>query len=182
MVGNLMLPLTDLRVLDLTTVIFGPYTTQMLGDFGADVIKIEKPVIGDSLRKLGADSGTEDTYFWINEARNKKCITLDLKMPKGAEIFRQMIRDTDIVIENFRPGTLERWGLGYEDLRRLNPGLIMLRVSAYGQNGPKKDLPGFARIAQAFAGLSYLVGQPDTPPLIAGSTTLADYLSGLYGA
>ena len=175
-------PLKGLRVLDIATFVAAPFAGACLAEFGADVIKIEKPVIGDSLRKLGADSGTEDTYFWINEARNKKCITLDLKMPKGAEIFRKMIRDTDIVIENFRPGTLERWGLGYEDLRRLNPGLIMLRVSAYGQNGPKKDLPGFARIAQAFAGLSYLVGQPDTPPLIAGSTTLADYLSGLYGA
>ena len=175
-------PLRGLRVLDIATFVAAPFAGACLAEFGAEVIKIEKPVIGDSLRHLGASSDAGDTYFWINEARNKKCITLDLKMPKGADLFRKMIRDADVVIENFRPGTLERWGLGYEDLRRLNPGLIMLRVSAYGQNGPKKDLPGFARIAQAFAGLTYLVGQPDTPPLIAGSTTLADYLTGLYGA
>jgi succinyl-CoA:(S)-malate CoA-transferase subunit B len=175
-------PLHGLRVLDIATFVAAPFAGACLAEFGAEVIKIEKPVIGDSLRTLGGRSEAGDSYFWINEARNKKCVTLDLKIDKGADLFRRMVENSDVVIENFRPGTLERWGLGYDELKAINPGLIMLRVSAYGQTGPKRDLPGFARIAQAFAGLTYLVGQPDTPPLIAGSTTLADYLSGLYGA
>lgn len=175
-------PLHGLRVLDIATFVAAPFAGACLAEFGAEVIKIEKPVIGDSLRTLGGRSEAGDSYFWINEARNKKCVTLDLKIDKGADLFRRMVEKSDVVIENFRPGTLERWGLGYDELKAINPGLIMLRVSAYGQTGPKRDLPGFARIAQAFAGLTYLVGQPDTPPLIAGSTTLADYLSGLYGA
>ena len=159
-----------------------PFAAACLSEFGADVIKIEKPGVGDSLRQLGTESEAGDTYWWLNDARNKRCITLDLKQPAGAEMFKRLVAESDVVVENFRPGTLERWGLGFETLRGINAGLVMLRVSAYGQEGPKRDLPGFARIAQAYAGLSYLTGQPDTPPLIAGSTTLADYLSGLYGA
>ena len=176
------LPLAGIRILDIATFVAAPFAASSLAEFGADVIKIEKPGQGDSLRTLGTLSETGDTYWWLNDARNKKCITLDLRKPRGAEIFKQLVSETDVVMENFRPGTLERWGLGYDELSALNPGLIMLRISAYGQTGPKKDLPGFARIAQAYGGLSYLTGQPDTPPLIAGSTTLADYLSGLYGA
>lgn len=175
-------PLAGVRVLDIATFVAAPFAAASMAEFGADVIKIEKPGVGDSLRALGTKSDVGDTYFWLNEARNKRCITLDLKTRKGADIFRRMVADCDVVIENFRPGTLEKWGLGFAELRALNQGLIMLRVSAYGQSGPKRNLPGFARIAQAYAGLTYLVGQPDTPPLIAGSTTLADYLSGLYGA
>jgi crotonobetainyl-CoA:carnitine CoA-transferase CaiB-like acyl-CoA transferase len=175
-------PLDGVRVLDIATFVAAPFAAACLSEFGADVIKIEKPGIGDSLRQLGTESDTGDTYWWLNDARNKRCITLDLKHPKGAEIFRRLVAESDVVVENFRPGTLERWGLGFETLRGINPGLVMLRVSAYGQDGPKRNLPGFARIAQAYAGLSYLTGQADTPPLIAGSTTLADYLSGLYGA
>jgi succinyl-CoA:(S)-malate CoA-transferase subunit B len=175
-------PLDGVRVLDIATFVAAPFAAACLAEFGADVIKIEKPGIGDSLRQLGTESDTGDTYWWLNDARNKRCITLDLKLPKGADIFRRLVADSDVVMENFRPGTLERWGLGFESLREINPGLVMLRVSAYGQEGPKRNLPGFARIAQAYAGLSYLTGTPDTPPLIAGSTTLADYLSGLYGA
>jgi len=175
-------PLSGIKVLDIATFVAAPFAAASMAEFGADVIKIEKPGVGDSLRKLGTESETGDSWFWINEARNKKCMTLDLKQPRGAELFRQMIKTTDVVIENFRPGTLERWGLGFEELKKINPGLIMLRISAYGQEGPKKDLPGFARIAQAYAGLTYLTGTQQTAPLIAGSTTLADYLSGLYGA
>lgn len=177
-----MKPLDGIRVLDIATFVAAPFAAASMAEFGAEVIKIEKPGVGDSLRNLGVESETGDTWFWINEARNKKCITLDLKTARGADLFREMVKQADVVIENFRPGTLERWGLGFEDLRQLNEGLIMLRVSAYGQYGPKRDLPGFARIAQAYAGLTYLVGTPETAPLIAGSTTLADYLSGLYGA
>ncbi|MDX1434842.1 MAG: CaiB/BaiF CoA-transferase family protein [Gammaproteobacteria bacterium] len=175
-------PLDDIRVLDIATFVAAPFAAACLAEFGADVIKIEKPGIGDSLRQLGTESETGDTYWWLNDARNKKCITLDLKQARGAELFRRLVAESDVVVENFRPGTLERWGLGFEALSEVNPGLVMLRISAYGQTGPKRNLPGFARIAQAYAGLSYLTGQPDTPPLIAGSTTLADYLSGLYGA
>ena len=175
-------PLDGIRVLDIATFVAAPFAAACLAEFGADVIKIEKPGVGDSLRQLGTESATGDTYWWLNDARNKRCITLDLKHPKGAGIFKRLVAESDVVVENFRPGTLERWGLGFEALRELNPGLVMLRVSAYGQEGPKRHLPGFARIAQAYAGLSYLTGRPDTPPLIAGSTTLADYLSGLYGA
>jgi len=175
-------PLSGIRVLDIATFVAAPFAAACLSEFGADVIKIEKPGVGDSLRQLGTESETGDTYWWLNDARNKRCITLDLKQPAGAEMFKRLVAESDVVVENFRPGTLERWGLGFETLRGINAGLVMLRVSAYGQEGPKRHLPGFARIAQAYAGLSYLTGQPDTPPLIAGSTTLADYLSGLYGA
>ena len=176
------LPLAGIRILDIATFVAAPFAASSLSEFGAEVIKIEKPGEGDSLRNLGTPSETGDTYWWLNDSRNKKCITLDLRKPRGAKIFKQLVVASDVVMENFRPGTLERWGLGYDELSALNPGLIMLRISAYGQTGPKRHLPGFARIAQAYAGLSYLTGQPDTPPLIAGSTTLADYLSGLYGA
>ena len=175
-------PLDDITVLDIATFIAGPFAATCLSEFGADVIKIEKPGIGDYLRNLGTESEAGDTYWWFNDARNKKCITLDLKLEKGKEIFRRMVAKADVVVENFRPGTLEKWGLGFDELLEINPKLVMLRVSAYGQTGPKSPLPGFARIAQAYAGLSYITGRPDTPPLIAGSTTLADYLTGLYGA
>jgi len=175
-------PLDDVTVLDIATFIAGPFAATCLAEFGADVIKIEKPGEGDYLRKLGTESAAGDTYWWFNDARNKKCVTLDLKSGRGKEIFRRMVANADVVVENFRPGTLEKWGLGYAELLEVNPQLVMLRVTAYGQRGPKSPLPGFARIAQAYAGLSYITGEPDTPPLIAGSTTLADYLTGLYGA
>ena len=177
-----ILPLDDIRVLDVATFVAAPFAGTCLAEFGADVIKIERPGVGDELRRLGTPSEAGDTYWWFNDARNKQCITLNLKDERGATLFRRLVATADVVIENFRPGTMERWGLGFADLLAVNPGLVMLRISAYGQTGPKSSLPGFARIAQAYAGLSYVTGQPDTPPLIAGSTTLADYLSGLYGA
>ena len=177
-----VMPLEGIRVLDIATFVAAPFGAACLAEFGAEVIKIEKPGEGDHLRRLGTPSEVGDSYWWFNDARNKKCITLDLRTDDGKALFRRMVEDADIVVENFRPGTLERWELGFEALSEINPRLIMLRVSAYGQEGPKRNLPGFARIAQAYAGLSYVTGRPDTPPLIAGSTTLADYLSGLYGA
>lgn len=174
--------LGNLRVLDISTFVSAPFAAACLAEFGAEVLKIEKPGTGDSLRQLGTPSPTGDSYFWLSEARNKKCVTLDLRKPLGAGLFLRMVKKADVVIENFRPGTLEKWGVGFNDLLAINPALVMLRISAYGEKGPKSHLPGFARIAQAYAGLTYLVGRPDTPPLIAGSTTLADYISGLYGA
>ena len=175
-------PLDDILVLDIATFIAGPFAATCLSEFGAEVIKIEKPGVGDYLRNLGTESPAGDTYWWFNDARNKQCITLDLKQHEGKQVFKRLVAKADVVVENFRPGTLEKWGLGFDELLAINPKLVMLRVSAYGQTGPKSQLPGFARIAQAYAGLSYITGQPDTPPLIAGSTTLADYLTGLYGA
>jgi crotonobetainyl-CoA:carnitine CoA-transferase CaiB-like acyl-CoA transferase len=175
-------PLEGIRVLDIATFIAGPFAAGSLGEFGAEVIKIEKPGQGDSLRELGTPSPAGDSYNWLNESRNKKCITLDLRQPRGAELFRRLVAKSDVVVENFRTGTLEEWGLGYEALRALNRGLVMVRITGYGQTGPKRDQPGFARIAHAFCGLTYLTGQPDTPPLMPGSTTLADFLTGIYGA
>ncbi|MBB5214869.1 CaiB/BaiF CoA transferase family protein [Parapusillimonas granuli] len=174
--------LSGVRVLDIATFLAAPFCGTILADFGAEVIKIEQPDGGDSLRQFGTPADCGDTYMWMSEARNKQFATLDLRTPEGADIFRQMVAKSDIVLENFRPGTLERWGLGYEALRQVNPGLIMLRVSAYGQDGPKKDDPGFARIAHAFGGLSHLAGDSDGPPVVPGSTSLADYISGLWGA
>jgi succinyl-CoA:(S)-malate CoA-transferase subunit B len=174
--------LEGIRVLDIATFIAAPFAAAALGEFGAEVIKVEKPGVGDYLRELGTRSPAGDTYNWLNEARNKKCITLDLRQPRGAGLFRRLVADADVVMENFRPGTLEKWGLGYEALKAVNPGVVLLRVSGYGQTGPKAQLPGFARIAHAYCGLTYLTGQQDTPPLMPGSTTLADFLTGIYGA
>jgi crotonobetainyl-CoA:carnitine CoA-transferase CaiB-like acyl-CoA transferase len=176
-------PLAGVRVLDLATFLAGPFCASTLGEFGAEVIKIEQPGTGDPLRKFGTPATPSgDTLVWLSETRNKRCITLDLRKPQGAELFKRLAREADVVVENFRPGTLERWGLGYETLAEIHPGLVLLRISGYGQTGPKRNDPGFARIAHGFCGLSHLVGMPDGPPLMPGSTSLADYASGLYGA
>jgi len=175
------LPLAGLRVIDVATVIAAPYCATILGEFGADVLKVEHPVGGDACRHFGTPTSRGDTLTWLSEARNKRSITIDLHHPQGVDLFKRLIEETDILCENFRPGTLERWGLGWEVLHALNPGLIMLRVSGYGQTGPYKDRPGFARIAHAVGGLAYLCGMPKGTPVTPGSTTLGDYLSGLYG-
>ena len=176
-----MQALDDILVLDIATFIAAPFAASSLAEFGARVIKIEKPVEGDYLRQLGTPSEAGDSYWWLNDARNKECITLDLRQDQGQVIFKTLVAKADVLVENFRPGTLERWGLGFDTLLAINPKLVMLRVSAYGQTGPKSSLPGFARIAQAYGGLSYLTGLPETEPLTPGSSTLADYLTGLYG-
>lgn len=152
-----------------------------MSEFGAEVIKVEQPGKGDPLRNFGTHSARGDTYCWLSEARNKKSVTLDLRKPEGAELFRRLVADADVLCENFRPGTLERWGLSLESLQALNPRLVVLRISGYGQTGPYRDRPGFARIAHAFGGLAHLTGMPGGPPLTPGSTSLADYISGLYG-
>ena len=175
------LPLSDLRVLDCATFIAAPYCATMLAEFGADVIKVEKPGGGDAMRRFGTPTPRGDTLAWLSESRNKKSITLDLQKPKGAELFRRLAAESDVVCENFRPGTLEKWGLGYDDLAELNPGLVMLRVTGYGQDGPYRDRPGFARIAHAVGGIAHLAGMPGDVPVTPGSTSLADYISGLYG-
>lgn len=176
-------PLDGVRVLDLATFVAAPFAATILGEFGAEVIKVEHPDGGDALRRFGTPTTEPDmTLAWLSEARNKHSVTLDLKDATGAAQFRELVRRADVVCENFRPGTLERWGLGWDVLRALNPRLVLLRISGYGQDGPYRDRPGFARIAHAVGGLTYLAGMPGGPPVTPGSTSLADYLSGLYGA
>ena len=182
MTENTNLPLAGVRVLDASTFIAGPTCAALLGEFGAEVIKVEHPNGGDPLRRLGTDIGTgEESLLWLNEGRNKRSVTLNLSTERGAEMFRGMATKADVVIENFRPGTFDKWGLSFETLRAANKGLIMLKVSGYGQDGPYRDLPGFARIAHAVSGLSHLTGEVGGAPLTPGSTSLADYMSGLYG-
>ena len=177
-----MSALKGIRVLDLGTFIAGPHCATILGEFGAEVIKVEPPKTGDSLRRLGTNTECGDTLVWLSEARNKKCVTLNLLSERGRDLLRQLAAKCDIVVENFRPGTLEKWGLGYDDLKKLNPSVILVRISAYGQDGPMRSQPGFARIAHAFSGLTYLAGEPGGIPVVPGSTSLADYMSGMYGA
>jgi len=174
--------LEGVRVLDLGTFIAAPFCGTLLAGFGADVIKVEQPGDGDSLRTLG-EQAAGYSLFWLQEARNKRAITCNLRDPAGQQLIRELVAaGYDIVLENFRPGTLERWALGYEDLRAVHPGVILARISGYGQTGPARDKPGFGRIAHAFGGLTYLAGFPDRPPANPGSATLADYAAGLFTA
>jgi crotonobetainyl-CoA:carnitine CoA-transferase CaiB-like acyl-CoA transferase len=170
------------RVLDLSTFISAGFCGTILGEFGAEVIKIEQPRVGDPLRSFGTRTESGDSLVWLTEARNKKSVTLDLRKVKGANLLKQLVAESDVLLENFRTGTLEGWGLGWECLKAINPGLVMLRITGFGQTGPRAEEPGFARIAHAFSGLSYLAGTPETGPLMPGSTSLADYASGTYGA
>ena len=177
------LPLSGVRVLDVATFIAAPYCTAILGEFGAEVIKVEQPGSGDPFRRFGTPTDRADsTLAWLSEGRNKRSVTLNLRDREGADLFRRLVAKSDVVCENFRPGTLEKWGVGWQTLSAQNPGLIMLRISGYGQTGPYKDRPGFARIAHAVGGLSNLAGMPGETPVTPGSTSLADYMSGLYGA
>ena len=120
--------------------------------------------------------------MWLSEARNKKCVTLDLRQERGRELLRELAARCDVIVEPFRPGTLEKWGLGYEELRKINPRAVLVRISAYGQDGPMRAQPGFARVAHAFSGLAYLAGEAGRVPVVPGSTSLADYMAGMYGA
>lgn len=174
--------LSDLRVLDVATFIAAPFCGSLLAELGAEVVKIEQPDSGDSLRRFGTMTECGDSLTWLSEGRNKRSVTLDLRSKQGAEIFLSLAEKSDVVLENFRPGTLEKWGIGHDMLKSVNPRIVLLRVSAYGQTGPLRDKPGFARIAHAFSGLAYLSGMPGGPPVVPGSTSLADYLSGLFGA
>jgi succinyl-CoA:(S)-malate CoA-transferase subunit A/succinyl-CoA:(S)-malate CoA-transferase subunit B len=173
--------LEGVRVLDLATFIAAPFCAGLLGELGADVIKVEQPGAGDPLRELGQKVKGQ-ALFWALEARNRRSITCNLRVPRGQELALGLVERSDIVVENFRPGTLERWNLGYERMRQVNPGVVLVRISAYGQTGPYAARPGFGRVAQAFGGLTYLAGYPDRPPVNPGSATLADYAAGLFGA
>ena len=159
--------------------IAGPFAGRILAEFGADVIKVEPPASGDPLRNWRKlHQGT--SLWWLAQARNKRSVAADLKAKEGQEIVRALSRRADVVIENFRPGTLEKWGLGYEELSRDNPGLVLVRLSGYGQTGPYRDRPGFGAIGEAMGGLRYLTGHPDRPPARTG-VSLGDSLAALYG-
>ncbi len=170
------------RVLDVASFLAGPFCATQLGEFGAEVIKAELPRIGDATRRFGTLTECGDSLPWLSESRNKKCITLDLRKPEGAALLKRLVAISDVLVENFQPGTMERWGLGWDALSAVNPRLVMVRISGYGQTGPYRDRPGFGRIGNAFGGLSFLAGYPDRPPVTPGSATIPDYLSGIYGA
>lgn len=170
------------RVLDVASFLAGPFCATQLGEFGAEVIKVELPGVGDATRRFGTMTECGDSLPWLSESRNKKCITLDLRKPDGVALIKRLVEQSDVLIENFQPGTMERWGLGWDVLSAINPRLIMVRISGYGQTGPYKDRPGFGRIGNAFGGLSFLAGYPDRAPVTPGSATIPDYMAGLYGA
>nr|WP_269112725.1 CoA transferase [Burkholderia stagnalis] len=160
-------PLDGIRVLELGQLIAGPFAGRMLAEFGADVIKVEPPGTGDPLRKWRMlHDGT--SVWWAAQSRNKTSLTLDLRTPEGQDVIRRLAADADVLIENFRPGTLEGWGLGWDALSAINPGLVMLRMSGFGQSGPYRDRPGFGVIAEAMGGLRHLTGEPGRTPVRVG--------------
>jgi crotonobetainyl-CoA:carnitine CoA-transferase CaiB-like acyl-CoA transferase len=181
-VGLVPRALDGLTVLDLATFVAAPFCATLLGEFGADVIKVEQPGRGDDLRRLGTPAREGLSYWWLVESRNKKSITCNLRAPEGQALIKRLAAGADVLAENFRPGTMERWGLGWDDLRRVNAGLVMVRISAFGQTGPYRERPGFGRIAAAMSGISYLSGYPDRPPVTPGTPTIPDYLAGAMGA
>lgn len=172
--------LQDIKVIDIATLFAGPMAATMLGDFGADVIKIEHPKNGDPVRSHGSSKNGVGLW-WKMLARNKKSVTLYLGSPEGQEIFKKMIKDADVVIENFRPGTLEKWGLGYDELAKINPGLVLARVTGFGQIGPYAKRPGFGTLAEAMSGFAAITGTPDGPPTLP-PFGLADGISALTTA
>ena len=174
--------LAGLVVLDLATFIAAPFCCTLLGELGAEVIKVEQPGAGDDLRRLGHKAGEGLSYMWLVESRNKKSITCNLRAPEGQDLIRRLAASADVLAENFRPGTMERWGLGWDHLSRENPRLVMVRISAFGQTGPERERPGFGRIAGAMSGISYISGYPDRPPVSPGTPTIPDYLAGAMGA
>jgi formyl-CoA transferase len=173
-------PLAGVRVLDISTMIAAPFGAALLADFGAQVIKVELPGQGDSLRSV-APMFADRSLYWSVLGRNKCSVTLDLRVPRGRELFLELVKRSDAIMENFRPGTLERWDLGYDTLRATNPDIVLVRVSGYGQDGPYRDKAGFGTPAAAMGGLTYITGFPDRPPITV-PIALADYLAGLFGA
>ena len=173
-------PLKGVRVIDAGNMVAAPFATVLLADFGAEVIKIEHPKYGDGQRKLEPIMDGIPLW-WKSVARNKRCITLDLGKPEGAEIFKQIVKGQDVVVENYRPGTFEKWGIGPDVLRNIDPRIIMLRISGFGQTGPYKNRAGFGRVAEAMSGLTNLIGEPDGPPMSPGYP-LGDLIAGIFGS
>lgn len=172
-------PLAGLRVIELGQLLAGPFCGQLLGDLGADVIKVEDPLRGDPLRQWGRSLPKGESLWWAIVGRNKRSVTLNLREADGQEFARRLIATADVLIENFRPGTMEKWGLGYEDLRKINPRLIMVRVSGYGQSGPYSGRAGYGAIGEAMGGLRYIVGDPSTPPSRVG-ISIGDTLAAMF--
>jgi len=169
-------PLTHIRVVELGQLIAGPFCGQLLGDMGADVIKVEPPGKGDPMRDWGRG---DYPLWWTVCARNKRCVTANLREAEGQEIVKRLVKEADILLENFRPGTMEKWGLGYEELSKINPGLIMVRVSGYGQTGPYSTRAGYASVGEAMGGMRYLSGYPDRPTVRTG-LSIGDSLAATY--
>jgi formyl-CoA transferase len=174
-------PLDDIRVVEMGQLLAGPFCGQLLGDFGADVIKVEPPGSGDPMRDWGREKPHGKSLWWPILARNKKSVTLNLRDPRGQEVARRLIGQADVLLENFRPGTLERWGLTPESLWADNPGLVITRVTGYGQTGPYAERAGFGSIGEAMGGIRYVTGDPDKPPSRAG-ISLGDELAGTFAA
>ncbi|MGB8437503.1 MAG: CaiB/BaiF CoA-transferase family protein [Burkholderiales bacterium] len=172
-------PLEGLRVIELGQLIAGPFAGKMLAEFGAEVIKIEPPDGGDPLRKW-RKLYKDTSLWWYVQARNKKSVTANLRLAEGQEIVRRLAREADVVIENFRPGTIEKWGLGYDALCRENPGLIMLRTSGFGQDGPYRSLAGFGAIGESMGGIRHITGFPDRPP-VRPNISIGDSIAALHG-
>ena len=174
-------PLSGIRVVELGQVIAGPFCGQLLGDYGAEVVKVEPPGTGDVLRQWGSSDDGGDSLWWSVAARNKRSVTIDLRTAEGQQLVRDLVAQSDILVENFRPGTLERWGLGWADLSAVRPELIMVRVSGFGQTGPYATRAGYASIGEAMGGLRALTGYPDRPPIRVG-ISIGDSLTGMFGA
>ncbi len=174
-------PLEGVRVVEMGSLLAGPFCGQLLADFGAEVIKVEPPGKGDPMRVWGRYRKDGRTLWWPIIARNKKSVTLNLREEEGQELARRLVAEADVLVENFRPGTLERWGLGYEGLSELNPGLVMVRVSGFGQTGPYRSQAGFGAIGEAMGGIRHVTGFPDRPPPRAG-ISLGDSLAATFGA
>ncbi len=173
-------PLSDLRVIEMGTLLAGPFCGQLLGDMGAEVIKIEPPGQGDPLRVWGRQKAGEPSLWWPVVARNKKAITLDMRQAEGQKILKDLVKNADFLLENFRPGTMEKWGCGWEELQKINPRLIMIRVSGYGQSGPYAHRAGFGAIGEAMGGLRHLTGEPGRVPVRVG-VSIGDTLAALHG-
>ncbi|MER7282861.1 CoA transferase [Dactylosporangium sp. NPDC000244] len=175
------LPLADLRVVEMGQLLAGPFCGQLLGDFGAEVIKIEDPRAGDPMRQWGREKPHGMSLWWPIVARNKKSVTVNLRSAEGQDLVRRLLAEADVLIENFRPGTLERWGLSPEALWELNPRLVITRVSGYGQTGPYSSRAGFGSIGEAMGGIRYVIGDPDRPPARSG-ISLGDSLAAVFAA
>jgi formyl-CoA transferase len=174
-------PLADLRVIEMGQLLAGPFCGQLYGDFGAEVIKIEQPKVGDPMREWGREKPQGQSLWWAVVGRNKKSITLNVREQEAQQVVRDLVAKSDILIENFRPGTMEKWGLGYDVLSKINPRLIMIRVSGFGQTGPRATEAGYGSIGEAMGGVRYVIGEPDRPPARAG-ISLGDSLAATFAA
>lgn len=171
-------PLTGIRVVELGNLIAAPFAARLMAEFGAEVIKVEAPGEGDPLRKWRKlHEGT--SLWWYLQSRNKKSVAVNMRLPEGQEVVRRLVRDADVLIENFRPGTLERWGLGWEALKAINPNLVMVRISGFGQDGPYRERPGFGAVGEAMGGMRFTTGEPDRPPARTG-ISIGDSLAALH--